>query len=628
MAPDRAWTRLRGGLSKRGRIAGLIVAAVMIVVLARAATTSGTDAVVRWVSPTGKGSSCTVSQPCSVSTAQSQVRAAAPSMSSDQVVRFTSGTYPAIALRDTDSGTGGHVVRYEAAPGAQPIISGARRISGWTLHDGGKNIWQAKVPRTFTSRQLYVDGVRATLASRPVADVLGSLTKTSTGYTSSRAGMSGWPNPSDTEMVFPAGGNDPVPGAAQSAAPWTWTMCGVSDVAGADVAVDPDCWNKAATILGGTPLITKPTTLQNNYALLGAPGQFYLDSSADTVYYVPRAGENLLSANVVMPEATSLLSAVGTAASPIHDIQVAGLTFEYATWAPSKTMGVVDVQANVIADDSGGLAMIPSAVSFTRSRNVVFERNVLRHLGGGGVSFTAGTGAIVRGNVVTDVSSTGITIGDGIAWSSPSVYDTGATVSNNVVRNVAAEYLGGIGIFAGWVKNTRITHNEVADLPFMGISLGWGWGNASDMVDNHIDGNLVRNVHGSSLFDGGAIYTLGAQGETPGSTISANYVSGDAQPYGALYLDAGSSHWTVRDNVVEKAPYGWLYLQHMDGATSSSNFVVSNYSDTETQQAAPSGANATNTVNDNQLGLSSWPAAAQAVIDAAGLEPAYAGIAP
>ncbi len=617
---------IRFSLLKRGRAISLSLAAGITVALVQSSSPAAAAPVVRWVSPNGYGNSCSSTMPCSVSTAQSQVRAAAPTMSGDLIIRFTSGTYPAITLRDTDSGAKGYVVRYEAAAGAQPVVSGARRITGWSLRDASKNIWQAKVPRTFTSRQLYVNGVRASLASKPVAGILGSLTKTSTGYTSTTTGMSGWRNPTDTEMVFPAGGSDPVAGGDQSVAPWTWSMCGVSAVSGTKVTVDSACWNKAATILGDVTLISKPTALQNNYALLGTPGQFYLDDPADTVYYVPRAGENLQSATVVMPEGTSLLSAVGTASSPIHDIQVAGLTFEYATWAPSTTVGVVDVQSNVIANDSGGLTMIPSAVAFTRTRNVVFERNVLRHLGGGGVSFTAGTGAIVRGNVVSDVSSTGITIGDAVTWSSPSVYDTGATVSNNVVRNVAAEYLGGVGIFAGWVKNTQITHNEVSDLPFIGISLGWGWNNSSAMVDNHIDGNLVRNVHGSSLFDGGAIYVLGAQGASPGSTISGNFVSGDAQPYGALYLDAGASNWTVRDNVIEKAPYGWLYLQNMDNATSSSNNVVSNYSDTDIQQQAPKGASATNTVSDNQLKLTSWPAAAQAVIAAAGLEPAYASI--
>ena len=617
---------IRFGLPKRGRATSLGIAAAMTVALVQFTSPADAATVVRWVSPTGGGKACSATQPCSVATAQSQVRAAAPSMSGDLVIRFTSGTYPAITLRDTDSGARGYVVRYEAAAGAQPIISGARRITGWSLRDASKNIWQARVPYSFTSRQLYVNGVRATLASRPVAGILGSLTKTSTGYTSTSTGMSGWRNPTDTELVFPAGGSDPVAGGDQSIAPWTWSMCGVSAVSGTKVTVDSACWNKAATILGDVTLISKPTALQNNYALLGTPGQFYFDNPADMVYYVPRAGENLRSADVVMPEATTLLSAVGTASSPIHDIQVAGLTFEYATWTPSPTMGVVDVQSHVIANDSGGLMMIPSAVTFSRTRNVVFERNVLRRLGGGGVSFTAGTGAIVRGNVVTDVSSTGITIGDAVTWTSPSVYDTGATVSNNVVRGVAAEYLGGVGIFAGWVKHTRITHNKVSDLPFIGISLGWGWNHASDMVDNHITGNLVQNVHGSSLFDGGAIYVLGAQGASPGSTISSNFVSGDAQPYGAIYLDAGSSHWTVRDNVIEKAPYGWLYLQNMDNATTSSNLVESNYSDTDTQQVAPKGASATNTVGENLLKLTSWPAAAQAIIAAAGLEPAYAGI--
>lgn len=616
----------RSSLRRRRRAAILTIATAVVVALVQSTSSAVAAPVVRWVSPTGSGTVCSSTQPCSVATAQSQVRSAAPSMSSDLIIRFASGTYPAITLRDTDSGARGYAVRYEAAVGAQPVISGARQIAGWSLRDSSKNIWQARVPRTFTSRQLYVNGVRATLASRPVADILGSLTKTSTGYTSSRTGMSGWRNPADTEMVFPAGGSDPVAGAAQSVAPWTWTMCGVSAVSGSKITVDSACWNKAATILGDVNFITKPTTLQNNYALLGTPGQFYFDNAADTVYYVPRAGENLQTSNVVMPEATSLLTAVGTASSPVHDIQVAGLTFEYSTWAPSTT-GVVDVQGNVIGGESAsGLAMIPSAVSFVGSRNIVFERNTLRHLGGGGVSFAAGTGAVVRGNVVTDVSSTGITIGDGTSWSSPAIYDVGATVSNNVVRRVAAEYLGGVGIFAGWVKQTHITHNEVSDLPFIGISLGWGWHNTSAMVDNHIDNNLVQNVHGSSLFDGGAIYVLGAQGDSPSSTISGNHISGDAQPFGALYLDAGASHWVVRDNVVERAPYGWLYLQNMDNATSSSNLVVSNYTDTDTQQVAPKGASATNTVDNNQLDLTSWPAAALAVIDAAGLESAYADI--
>ena len=51
--------------------------------------------------------------------------------------------------------------------------------------------------------------------------------------------------------------------------------------------------------------------------------------------------------------------------------------------------------------------------------------------------------------------------------------DSGNVISNNLIENVADEYHGGVGIFAGYVANTLISHNEVADLPYTGISLGW-----------------------------------------------------------------------------------------------------------------------------------------------------------
>ena len=311
---------IRPALPIRTRAVILILATAIPVALVQWSSPAVAAPVVRWVSPTGTGNACSSTAPCSVSTAQSQVRIAALSMSSDLIIRFRSGTYSAITLRGADSGNNGYVVRYEAASGTRPIISGGRRITGWSLRDSSKNIWQAKVPTSFTSRQLYVNGVRAALASRPVSEILGSLTKTSTGYTSSRTGMSTWRNPADTEMVFPAGGHDPVAGAPQSIAPWTWSMCGVSGVSGTKITVDSACWNKAATILGDVTFISKPTTLQNNYALLRTRGQFYFDNPADTVYYVPRSGENLKTANVVMPQSTSLLDGDrdGVFAGPRH----------------------------------------------------------------------------------------------------------------------------------------------------------------------------------------------------------------------------------------------------------------------------------------------------------------------
>jgi hypothetical protein len=79
-----------------------------------------------------------------------------------------------------DSAPAGHTVTYEAAPGADPVLSGGEQVSGWTQTAGG--IWEANVPAGTDTRQLYVNGVRANRASGSVPV---SLTETATGYTAS-----------------------------------------------------------------------------------------------------------------------------------------------------------------------------------------------------------------------------------------------------------------------------------------------------------------------------------------------------------------------------------------------------------------------------------------------------------
>ncbi len=631
--------RSESTLPKRRRIAvvqGVIVLVSMLVLpIARADAAD----VVRWVSPGGNGSACSSSKPCSLTTAQSQVRSATSKMTGDLIVRLLGGVYSLtspLSFGASDSGTGDHVVRYEAAPGAEPVISGGKRITGWSVKDRAKNIWQASIPSSFTARQLYVNGRRATLASRPVGEVLGSLTQTSTGYTVTKTDIRTWSRPTDTELVYPGGGNDPNPDAVQSVAAWTWSMCGVSSVSGSNVVVDPACYANARSAFEDAdgnsmwPYITKPVTVQNNYALLGTPGQFYLDDSANRVYYVPRAGENLATSTITMPQVSSLLTATS-----VHDLQLSGLTFEYSTWAPSPTLGIVNIQANVLATrtnflsgEAADLGSIPAAVSFNRADRVIFERNVVRHVGGTAVAFIGGgSDYIVRGNVISDASAGGINLSDGKGLYAPSSYESDVLVSNNLVSNVSVEFQGGAAIYAGWVKHTTVSHNEISDVPWIGISLGWGWESyASTMVDNHVDGNIVRNVMSSSLNDGGGIYVLGREGASVPSTISGNYVSGVPQPYGAIYLDSGASNFRVTGNVVEKAPNGWLFLQNLDGGLAYSNVISGNYADTDEVSSAVKGPHPSNSVVDNWLALSSWPAAAQAIIDSAGLERAYQDI--
>ena len=78
-----------------------------------------------------------------------------------------------------------------------------------------------------------------------------------------------------------------------------------------------------------------------------------------------------------------------------------------------------------------------------------------------------------------------------------------------------------MAIHAGYPEAMRIEHNEVADAPYTGILVGWGWSlNDNVMRNNIIRYNRVYHVM-NLIADGGGIYTLSKQ---PGTLIAENHV--------------------------------------------------------------------------------------------------------
>ena len=131
------------------------------------ATVGGASGSHYYVSPSGSGTDCSSAAPCSITQAQTVVRAAAAAMQTDIVVELADGAYPlsaTLTFTATDSGANGHTVTWQAAAGAHPVLSGGKQITGWAVSDTGKDIWKATAPSAFATRQLYVDGKIATRA--------------------------------------------------------------------------------------------------------------------------------------------------------------------------------------------------------------------------------------------------------------------------------------------------------------------------------------------------------------------------------------------------------------------------------------------------------------------------------
>ncbi|MGH7735969.1 MAG: hypothetical protein ACREOE_20295, partial [Gemmatimonadales bacterium] len=145
-----------------------------------------------YASPTGTGTSCSSTAPCSITQAQAAVRSAAGQASTDLVVELSDGVYPLanpLVFTAADAAANGHTVAWQAAPNAHPILSGGRPITGWTVSDSGKNIWKASAPGSFATRQLYVNDVTATRA-RSTSISRSQMTITTNGWTFSTGTLS------------------------------------------------------------------------------------------------------------------------------------------------------------------------------------------------------------------------------------------------------------------------------------------------------------------------------------------------------------------------------------------------------------------------------------------------------
>jgi hypothetical protein len=563
----------------------------------------GAGAVLVHAAPEGRGDACSVAQPCDLAGARDHVRRLVATMTTDIVIEVARGTYhlsEPFALGPQDSGTGGHRVIWRAAPGASPVLSGGTRISGWSPVAGRDRVFEADVPADLDTRQLFVDGVRgqrARSALRPEG-----WGRTSSGFLAPDDSMASWHDPASAEIV--------------SFREWKALRCPIAEVVGRSVTLAEPCWKNANAHDRYT--MVDVTWIEHAPELLDEPGEWYLDRGADRITYQARPGEDLATAEVVAGTTETLLTLHGTIDQPVHDLAVTGLTFSHDTWlGPSSPIGYPVLQAGWFSKgdldppDERDLGRTPGAVSLANVRDVRFEANTFTHLGAAGLDVASGSqGVGIVGNRFVDIASHGIQVGEtSIGIHAPE--DDRAQlrridIRGNVVERVGADHPDAVGIIVTYAAQASIVHNDVAHLPYTGISLGWGWGTDSYARDNVVANNHVWDVM-RILRDGGGIYTLSSQ---PGSVIEGNHITDVEGPFGAIYLDEGTADVVVADNVIERAPR-WL---HIWTTSITRNTVVNNISDTDDLKDGGRLNLIANNVDDRDR----WPPEAQAIIDAAG----------
>ena len=472
---------------------------------------------------------------------------------------------------------------YAAYSGEHPILSGGRRVRGWTQRG---DRWTTTVPEVaagkWYGRQLFANGVRQTRARTPntgflrsdgpprfTPDDLAALqqdfgerlsfkspaTSGKFGFRYKPGEIQRWTNLDDAVLhVYHA---------------WTSAVHWIAELNEA---------NRTVRFTGPSRFPSshfeaqQPYYVENVKEALDTPGEWYLDRQTGVLTWLAPNGVDPNREEVVLSRLQTLVSLDGDAKQQqfVDGLVFRGLSLRYADWGP------LDRQAE--NDGLGSVHFLVGAVMATGATRCAFDQCAITRCGGYGIYLIDGSAECrVTQCELSDLGGGGILVGS--RWSP---YDTfhpplppdDAPESELTRRNVIDNcYLHGcgrifrgvVGIFIAHSPFNRVSHNELCDLSYSGMVIGRRLDRKySHAHHNEVAYNHIHHLGDGTMSDMGGIYT---EGISPGTRLHHNLIH-DVRRYRyggwGLYCDQSSTGIRLDHNVVHDCEDGG-FMQNVGG---------------------------------------------------------------